>query len=96
LPKALEKFMKMHYNTCKVVHCMEIKFTDYKTVTETAAEWGISRRMVIRYCEHGRIPGAMKGGNLWLLPRDAEKPPDRRAGNRRQPKKSPTQEEPII
>ena len=57
---------------------MEVKFSDYKTVTETSKEWNISRRMVIRYCETGRIPGAVKGGNLWLLPTDTEKPRDRR------------------
>ena len=57
---------------------MEIQFSDYKTITETAKEWNISRRMVIRYCEMGRIPGAIKGGNLWLLPKNTEKPRDTR------------------
>ena len=66
---------------------MEIKFTDYKTITETAEEWNISRRMVIRYCETERISGAIKAAGRWLLPRDTVKPPDGRVTNRRQTKK---------
>ena len=66
---------------------MEIKFSDYKAVQETAAEWNISTRMVIRYCVAGRLPGAVKAAGLWLIPRDAAKPEDGRKNNRRHPKK---------
>jgi hypothetical protein len=34
--------------------------------------------MVTLYCVAGRINGAEKIGNMWLLPEDAEKPEDGR------------------
>jgi hypothetical protein len=51
---------------------------DYLTVKETGEKWGITGRMVTYYCEAGRIDGAVKKGNLWLIPIDAEKPVDGR------------------
>jgi len=41
-------------------------------------EWGVSARMVTYYCVDGRIEGAEKKGNLWLVPNDAKKPHDGR------------------
>jgi len=43
-----------------------------------AEKWGITPRMVNYYCTAGRIPGAVKKGGLWLIPKDAEKPKDGR------------------
>jgi hypothetical protein len=60
---------------------------DYLTAKETAEKWDITPRRVAYFCEGGRIPGAFKLGNLWLIPKDAEKPADGRVNNRRQPKK---------
>jgi len=51
---------------------------DYLTVKEAGEKWGITGRMVTYYCEAGRIDGAVKKGNLWLIPADAEKPADER------------------
>lgn len=51
---------------------------DYLTVKEAGEKWGITDRMVTIYCGQGRIPGAFKKGNLWLIPCDAEKPEDKR------------------
>jgi predicted site-specific integrase-resolvase len=51
---------------------------DYLTVKELGKKWGISSRMVTLYCVEGRIQGAQKKGNLWLVPKDALKPSDRR------------------
>ncbi len=51
---------------------------DYLTVKEAGEKWGISSRMVNYYCTRGRISGAMKKGNLWLVPADATKPADTR------------------
>jgi len=51
---------------------------NYLTVKEIGNKWGITGRMVTYYCEAGRIKGAVKKGNLWLIPIDAEKPPDGR------------------
>jgi hypothetical protein len=60
---------------------------DYLTAIETGEKWDITPRRVTYFCEGGRIPGALKRGNLWLIPKDAEKPADGRVNNRRQPKK---------
>ena len=51
---------------------------DYLTVKETGEKWGITGRMVTYYCEAGRIDGAIKKGNLWLVPANAVKPVDAR------------------
>lgn len=51
---------------------------NYLTTKEVAEQWGISDRRVLQYCNTGRIEGAIKKGNLWLIPADAEKPVDGR------------------
>lgn len=51
---------------------------NYMTVKEAGEKWGIGSRMVTLYCADGRIKGAEKMGNMWLLPKDAEKPEDGR------------------
>jgi len=51
---------------------------EYLTVKEAGEKWGITGRMVNYYCTSGRIKGAVKKGNLWLIPKDAEKPEDGR------------------
>lgn len=40
--------------------------------------WGVSPRRVALLCEEGRVPGCAKLGKTWLVPRDAEKPKDKR------------------
>lgn len=51
---------------------------DYMTLKEASEKWGISARMINYYCTAGRIPGAVKMATIWLIPKDAEKPADRR------------------
>ena len=51
---------------------------DYLTVKEAGEKWGVTARMANYYCSAGRIEGAVKKGNLWLIPADAEKPADGR------------------
>ncbi len=51
---------------------------NYLTVKEAGEKWGITSRMVSYHCENGRIQGAIKKGNLWLVPNDAQKPKDKR------------------
>jgi len=51
---------------------------EYLTVKEAGEKWGIPGRMVTHYCVAGRISGAVKKGNLWLVPVSAEKPFDGR------------------
>ena len=50
---------------------------EYLTVKEIGYKWGVTSRMVNVYCSKG-IPGAIKKGNLWLVPSDAVKPEDQR------------------
>ena len=51
---------------------------DYITIKEAAEKWDISVRGVQKYCEAGRIPGAVQPARDWLIPKDAEKPADAR------------------
>lgn len=51
---------------------------DYITTKEAAKNWKITDRMVVYHCFAGRIEGAKKMGNTWLLPADAKKPADGR------------------
>lgn len=50
----------------------------YLPVREAGEKWGVSGRRVAMYCAQGRMDGALKKGNLWLVPNTAEKPPDAR------------------
>ena len=54
---------------------------DYMTLKQASEKWGISPRMINYYCSAGRIEGAEKMGKVWLLPKDAEKPIDKRRKN---------------
>lgn len=51
---------------------------DYITVQEAAKKWAISERRIQKLCEENRIPGVAKFSRMWLIPKDAEKPTDRR------------------
>lgn len=60
---------------------------NYISVKEAAEKWGITSRMVNYHCAAGRIEGAQKIGNMWVVPKDAAKPTD---GRRKQAEKSHT------
>ena len=51
---------------------------DYMTLKEASEKWGVTPRRINYYCAGGRIPGAVKMATIWLIPKDAEKPIDRR------------------
>ena len=51
---------------------------DYMTLKEASEKWGVTPRRINYYCAAGRIPGAVKMATIWLIPKDAEKPRDRR------------------
>ncbi len=51
---------------------------EYMSCPEAAKKWGISDRRVQKLCEENRIPGLSRIGNMWLIPKDAEKPIDQR------------------
>ena len=50
----------------------------YETIKETATRWNLTVRRVQKMCSDGRIPGVVKFGRAWAIPRDTEKPDDAR------------------
>ena len=46
-----------------------------------ANKWNITRRRVQILCTQGRIEGAIKVANLWLIPKETEKPDNRQITN---------------
>jgi hypothetical protein len=54
---------------------------EYMSAPQAAEKWGISERRVQKLCEDNRIPGVTKLGYMWLIPKDATKPIDRRFKN---------------
>lgn len=51
---------------------------DYMTVREAAEKWGFTERWVQKLCGENRIKGAVRFSRVWLIPKDAEKPVDKR------------------
>jgi hypothetical protein len=62
---------------------------DLMTVTEAAALWGLTKRRVQAMCETGQIQNAQRLGNMWVFPKDIERPIDGRtkAAKELKPKK---------
>ena len=56
----------------------EPRMLEYISASEAARKWGISERRVQKLCEENRIPGVAKFSYMWLIPKDAKKPADRR------------------
>ena len=50
------------------------KIKKYLTVPEYAKKHGKSREIIKVYCRDGRILGATKKGNTWMIPEDAPYP----------------------
>ena len=51
---------------------------EYISAPEAAKKWGISERRVQKLCEEERIPGVARISRMWLIPKDAKNPADRR------------------
>lgn len=60
----------------------------YMTAGEAAEKWNISHRRVITLCQENRVPDAAMLGNMWIIPKNADKPVDGRTI--RYDKKNPT------
>ena len=54
---------------------------DYMTLKEASEKWGVTTRWINYLCTAGRIPGAVKMGTVWLIPKGSDKPADRRRKN---------------
>ena len=50
----------------------------YLTAKEVAEKWNLTTRRVQKMCEDGEIPGVVRFGRAWAIPKDAEKPVDGR------------------
>ena len=66
------------YNICCSIHWVERIFMDYMTIKEAAKKWGLSERRVQEICVLQKVSGVMKFGREWAIPKEAEKPVDKR------------------
>ena len=48
------------------------------TTSEAAKLWGITTRRVQVLCDTGKVPGAVRMGRTWIIPRGTPKPLDGR------------------
>ena len=51
---------------------------EYMTAQEAAEKWNVSLRRVQRLCKENRIDGTMNINRVWLIPKAAKKPVDKR------------------
>ena len=51
---------------------------DNMKLKEASGKWGVTPRWINYSCSAGRIPGAVKMGTVWLIPKSAQKPKDGR------------------
>ena len=51
---------------------------EFLSTTQVAEKWGISSRRIQKLCSEDRIPGAIRIGNYWAVPAEAEQPRDER------------------
>ena len=66
------------YNYTDMICRKDLGVMEYMSCPEAAKKWGISERRVQKLCEDNRIPGISKIGYMWLIPKDAQKPKDKR------------------
>lgn len=50
----------------------------YLKISDVSEKWGIKERRINTLCLEGRIEGAIKFGNTWAIPENAERPKDER------------------
>jgi len=51
---------------------------DYMTIKEASEKWNLSVRRIQTMCNESLINGVIKFGREWAIPKDAEKPSDKR------------------
>ncbi len=51
---------------------------DYLKITEVSQKWDISCRRLQTLCAQGKIEGAVRFGKVWMIPKNCQKPLDRR------------------
>ena len=50
----------------------------YIKISEASEKWKIGPRRIVTLCNQGRVKGAVKFGNTWAIPEEAQKPKDAR------------------
>ena len=66
---------------------------DFLSTAQASEKWGISSRRIQKLCAENRISGAIRIGNDWAIPNDAEKPKDARIKSGKYVKVTDVQEE---
>ncbi len=51
---------------------------EYISISQAAKGWGVTPRRVQVLCAQDRIEGACRIGNVWAIPKSAQKPEDAR------------------
>ena len=51
---------------------------EYMTIKEASKKWGLSVRRIQEICVLNKVPGVIKFGREWAIPKDAKKPVDLR------------------
>ena len=51
---------------------------EYMTIKEAAEKWGLSVRRTQTICNEGMVEGVVKVGKAWAIPKEAERPVDKR------------------
>lgn len=74
----LDIIRDMEYNITKSVFIRRIVMIQYMSAREASEKWNISQRRVSILCSENRIPNVAMLGNMWIIPRNAEKPVDAR------------------
>ena len=57
---------------------------EWLTPEEAGTQWGIKARRVQALCSNRRIPGAIRKGRIWLIPKNTSKPIDGRTKSAKQ------------
>ena len=56
----------------------ELFYMENMSINQAAQAWGITPRRVQVLCAQDRIEGACRIGNVWAIPKEAQKPEDAR------------------
>lgn len=59
---------------------------EWITVKEAGVLWGVTTRRATILCANGKVEGAQKLGNIWVVPKDTPKPIDGRTKMAKQQK----------
>ena len=59
---------------------------DWMTTKNASELWGVTTRQVQILCDRGKVPGATRLGDLWVIPKGTAKPIDGRTKAGRQKK----------